>query len=301
MTKKKIAALILFVFFITTALFWLEAKYTANHFIYPDQGQYLQIDDMQIFYRQIGKGPDVMFVHGIGASQYIWKDVVEILRENFRLTLIDLPGFGRSSKIKDISYNLDSQTQYLVKIVQNLNLKSTNLVGSSMGGALALWTAKTHPELIDKVVAIGPATNPKLVPFAVYKFPQIAYLLQFFVNRLYVYLSLHKIFSNKSLITSHRIALSLKNQFNNSSSVYTFLKSVELLDDKRLPGELSQLQRPTLLLAGQKDQMVPVEYVKELQKIIPHSQLFIHPDAGHHLMEDDPQWVAHHLVEFFAR
>ena len=249
----------------------------------------------------MGHGPDIIFVHGIGASQFIWTKVAQQIKNNYRVTLIDLPGFGRSSKVRDKSYDLDAQAVRLKKIIERLGIHQVYLVGSSMGGTLSLWLAKINPELVPKLAVIGPATNPDLLPVPVYKFPQLSYVSQFLVNRLTMYINMHRVLSNQDVITNKRISYALKNQHSDSSASYTFIKATETLGDKRLPKGLVSLQQPTLLLAGKQDHMVPAKYIRELSETLPNDKLFFHETGGHHLMEDEPKWVADHLVNFFSR
>lgn len=293
---------ILILFFVTLSALWLDALFLAKNYQYPDQGEYLQADDFKIFYRRIGKGQDVLFLHGIGASQYIWNKVsLQLAEHNFSSTLVDLPGFGRSSKLRDKAYDLDSQVKRLFVFCQKLDLKQINIVGSSMGGALALWFAKTHPELVRKLAVIGPATNPELVPLPFYKWPQASYILQFFNNRLVMNLSLRVIMNNPNAIDSSRVAYSLKNQHEDSYAFYTFLKATRAIYDSRLPHDLAHVNQPVLILAGEKDSIVPPKYIYELAKTLPNSELYFHSEGGHHLMEDEPDWVAQHILHFLNR
>ncbi|MCB9025161.1 MAG: alpha/beta hydrolase [Bdellovibrionaceae bacterium] len=280
----------------------LDAIYTAHRFQYTDQGKYLEVDDFKVFYQQQGAGKDIVFIHGIGASHHIWRDVSPILaKQSFRSTLIDLPGFGRSSKIRFKSYSLDAQTERLYKILEKLELTSIFIVGSSMGGTLALYLAKSHPDLVSKIIVIGPATNPKLVPLPFYRWPQFSYLLKFFNNRILMNIVLRIILNNYSVINSSRIAYSLKNQHEDPYATYTFLKATEALDDPRMPQIFSQIQQAVIILYGKKDRMVPAKYIFELQNTLPHSQVIFHETGGHHLMEDDPAWVAKQLIKFFEK
>ncbi|MEZ4873623.1 MAG: alpha/beta fold hydrolase [Bdellovibrionales bacterium] len=80
-------------------------------------------------------------MHGLGASVYIWRFIFKPLAKYFRVTALDLPGFGRSSKpIAD--YGLDAQSDRLLTALDRLDIKTAHFVGSSMGGALSLWLAK---------------------------------------------------------------------------------------------------------------------------------------------------------------
>jgi len=80
----------------------------------------------------------------------------------------------------------------------------------------------------------------------------------------------------------------------------TFTKATELLCDRRLPGVFSDLGTRVTLLWCRCDKMVPESSIRELRRIIPGNCYFEHPWGGHHLMEDDPEWVVDRIVECFA-
>lgn len=278
----------------------LESKKQALSFNYPDHGDYLKIDNTaSAYYRQTGKGPDVLFIHGIGASQFIWRELESRLQSHYRLTVIDLPGFGRSSKNTLLKLDIESQSQYIAKIIQALDLNPVYIVGSSMGGAIGLWLATHKPDLIKKIAVISPATNPDLVPLPFFKIPQLSYFTSFFINKWSIKSSISRVLTNKQLLTEERILYSLKNFYNHPDSMYCFLLATKTLADPRLPEEFKKTQRDVLILSGLGDQVVKPKYIEELHDLVPNSQLYFHPTGGHHLMEDEPDWVAQHLLTFF--
>ncbi len=280
---------------------WIDATQTAKNYSYPTAGSYIQVANFKVFYRQIGSGPNLVLIHGIGASEAIWSEVALELSKKYRVTLIDLPGSGRSSKIREASYSLEAQTLRLKEILTSIGIRQTFLVGSSMGGAISLWLAKTNPTLVKKTSVISPATNQKLMPLPIYKIPQLSYIARFFNNKLLLQLTLRRILSDHSLITKDRIASSLKNLYNDNFAHYTFIKAMEALDDPRLPSQLNKLTQPTMILYGLNDRMIPKKYMEKLNLILPNSELIFNTFGGHHLMEDQPKWVANHLDLFFSR
>jgi pimeloyl-ACP methyl ester carboxylesterase len=91
----------------------------------------------------------ILFIHGLGCSKDSFKDVWDFSGfRNFRILCVDLLGFGDSSKPKDFSYTLKEHAEVCKKIIEKLNLKKINLVGHSMGGAVALLLIKKIPERI---------------------------------------------------------------------------------------------------------------------------------------------------------
>src|SRR5690606_15861391 len=86
--------------------------------------------------------------------------------------------------------------------------------------------------------------------------------------------------------------------FSEPGAVITFLKATEALADPRLPAELAHVTGEVALAYGTGDKLVHGKEMERLQSILPSSKLHIHP-GGHHLQEDDPEWVVSLARDFF--
>jgi pimeloyl-ACP methyl ester carboxylesterase len=76
---------------------------------------------------------------------------------------------------------------------------------------------------------------------------------------------------------------------------------MKLLRDPRLPAGLKGLKAQVLVVYGERDLMVPRKSIDRLLMQLPDAKLLLHKDGGHHIMEDEPEWTARTLEEFFAR
>jgi pimeloyl-ACP methyl ester carboxylesterase len=255
--------------------------------------------DDSVHYLQAGAGPDLVLLHGLGASLIIWRSVLPILARRFRVTAFDLPGFGQSSKDRLGDYGLDAQAKRLLVAMDELQIHQAFLVGSSMGGAIALWLSKTHPERFKAVAALAPATDPNLV------LPQLRLLrptlpfMQYAMNRHLTSLILRRVLSRRELITPELAHAYFEPYRSDRNTVRTFWRALELLRDSRLPNELANISVPILILYGKKDRMVPWRSIQHLHDVLPNATFKTHATAGHHMMEDEPEWTAEEILQFF--
>src|SRR5690606_861965 len=109
--------------------------------------QFVTIEELNIHYVQDGHGPDLLLVHGFAASTYSWYTLWPELKKSFRLTAIDLPGFGLSEKSERYPYTLDREAMVLGEFIRRLQLEPVDIVAWSMGAEISLWLAKQRPEL----------------------------------------------------------------------------------------------------------------------------------------------------------
>lgn len=110
-------------------------------------------DGVPIHYSVQGKGdPALVFIHCWACNRHFWDNQVAEFSKAYRVVTIDLPGQGESGQGRK-NYSVESYGDDVKTVVKKLNLKRVVLVGSSMGGPIALEATRRMP---DRVVAIVP-------------------------------------------------------------------------------------------------------------------------------------------------
>jgi pimeloyl-ACP methyl ester carboxylesterase len=240
-------------------------------------------------------------VHGIGASHFCWRLVFRELTKIYRVTAIDLPGFGGSDKNVALSYDLDAQTKRLARIVEALELSPAYVLGCSMGGLLGLWLQKTRPDLVKGLAVIAPAAHKKIVFMNTKPLTTVVSLLGMtFVTPYTIHMIYRRITTKKDLGTAAVINEYFRPYAKDKSALICFWKAQEALRDTRLPEELSTISQPVLIMYGSKDLMVRQRHLQEMLRYLPSAKLVEHPTGGHHLMEDDPDFVTENIKGFFG-
>ena len=257
------------------------------------------INGINMYWLEGGQGPNFILIHGIGASNYCWRLFTPFLTKYFRVYSLDLPGFGMSDPLHT-DWSLDQISQVLLDFTKTLKLKHYILCGSSMGSAIALRMAQLAPRDCAAVIAMAPATHPKLSPPLAWM-GQLHPTLKPFFGKWVIRQALRKVRSALTPITDVDIEQYQKPYALNSKKISSFFYATKVLRDPRLPQLFSSLEVPTLILYGQQDQMVPQKVIDLLKQTLPQSQLRIHPSAGHHLQEDEPQWCFEQTHQFLSQ
>jgi pimeloyl-ACP methyl ester carboxylesterase len=260
---------------------------------------YTEVDGISVHYVQVGEGPDIVLLHGIGASLFIWRFLTPFLQARFRVTAVDIPGFGKSSKDTGRDYGLDAQAEILAAALSKIGIDKAFLVGSSMGGAISLWMAKRFPERFDRLTVMSPSVDTALIPGHVKHFAVATPIFRRAMNRRVMKVFLSRVLSRRELITDAVVDAYLEPFLDEGSGIRAFWSATAVLSDKRLPHGLKDVRSRVQIIYGKRDLLVSLRSMRKLQKLLPNASLILHESGGHHIMEDEPEWVAQEIKSFF--
>lgn len=201
-----------------------------------------------LYAKTTGTGVDLVLLHGWGVSSALFADFVAQHQHQYRLTLIDLPGHGKSG---EITGGIEQWCAAIIKILPHRPI----LLGWSLGGLLAIHIANQVP--IRQLVLVG--TTPNFVQSQNWRYGIPASDFEEFVKILR-----HNV--DKGL--KHFVALQSKDKaklkmLNQSiddfpASVTALNQGLQILLNTDLRDELKQLKTPVLAILGKNDTLVPV-------------------------------------------
>jgi pimeloyl-ACP methyl ester carboxylesterase len=113
--------------------------------------RYFDWQGWRCFYQAAGEpgAPPVVLIHGHATSHFTWRHQVVALQRDFQVFAPDLLGFGRSSKPRDVAYNVEIWTAQITDFIQSVIQRPVLLVGNSLGGLIAAHIADRHPALVS--------------------------------------------------------------------------------------------------------------------------------------------------------
>jgi len=135
---------------------------------FPQGRQTLTIVDagnrnVSIAYGEIGSGPSLFLLHGIGSWSYNWRSCIGLLARSFRVICVDAKGYGFSDTPPPPEIVGHQQIE-LARIIQGLSPSPAIVAAESLGALTALAVAQAHPELIDRLIVINVPIFPKKLP-----------------------------------------------------------------------------------------------------------------------------------------
>lgn len=122
------------------------------------------VNSKQLYYRQLGNSsrPPIIFIHGLGSSSEFYSPLISALglHQTHSLHLLDLEGHGLSPTSAASELTIESYASDYAALAKQMKLKEVTVIAHSMGCFVALTLALKYPELVSKLVLIGPAPNP---------------------------------------------------------------------------------------------------------------------------------------------
>ena len=237
----------------------------------------IKIQDVNINYIQYGKGKDILLLHGWGQNIEMMKPVGDNFSDRFRITILDLPGFGESDEPKK-TWTIDDYELMLEDFIKELKIKKPIVIGHSFGGRLAIRYSARNP--IEKLVLFG---SPCI---------RIQEALPLKVRMLK---------SMKKLPGMDKIGEYMKQYIGSrdykAASPVMRQTLVEVVNED-LSHYAKEIEEPTLLIWGQNDTEAPVAEAKELEKIMIDAALIILPGT-HYAYLENLQQVVNILNNFF--
>ena len=127
---------------------------------------FITVNGTKIHVAQIGKGKPLLLLHGWPQHWYVWRNIIPLLKDDFRLIMPDLPGLGWSDMPKDKDFRKETLAKTVIALVETLHLKQVGLVGHDWGGWIGFLACLEKPEMFTKYVALGINS-----PFSLTSFP----------------------------------------------------------------------------------------------------------------------------------
>lgn len=126
----------------------------------PPLGRFVEVDGGRIHYLEQGSGPTLLLIHGLGGQmRNFTHSLLERLKGDYRLIIVDRPGSGYSTRPQGASATIRAQADTVARFMDALRLERPLVVGHSLGGAIALSLALNHPEKVGGLALLAPLTH----------------------------------------------------------------------------------------------------------------------------------------------
>jgi len=242
----------------------------------------VNINNLNINFEVYGSGKPLIILHGWGDGLFSWRSVALPLSKDFKVFLIDLPGFGDSEAPTDI-WGVEEYSNTIAKLIEELELKEVTLFGHSMGGKIAANTT-LKSKRVKKLILSGAAGMEKrniATFFKIFTFKTLKLLFTPWGN-------------NNKLLRFFVGVLGSQDYREAGKLRKTLVKVV----NQKLHRVLPKIKIPTLIVWGEKDEVLPMTLAKDFQRLILNSQIKILWGVDHFPQFRDPEGLANAIINF---
>ncbi|GBD23965.1 Putative non-heme bromoperoxidase BpoC [bacterium HR29] len=259
------------------------------------------VNGMEIAYADRGDptGRPVLFLPGLGGDGRWWRPVTDRFARPFRCLLVDPRDAGRSGRASK-PYTVADMAIDIACLADALGLELFDVVGFSMGGAIAQELAITRPERVRRLVLIATYTSGD--PRGSELFRGLAALRRRlpaaeYCRILFPWVYTHGEYRRPGFI-EEAIARAAADPLWQEPEAYE--RQVEAAIAYCSEGRLGAVRAPALLIFGDEDLMTPLRFARRLLAELPDARLAVLAGAGHGLLATRPTEVAALIEGFLA-
>jgi pimeloyl-ACP methyl ester carboxylesterase len=232
-----------------------------------------------------GRGEPLVLVHGVGANRGIWRRVIRRMAAERLVLAPDLPGFGDSPPV-GAGFRLDEAAGALADALGARVTAPFDLVGNSLGGAVALTLALKRPELVRRLVLVAPAgfsPKPRLVSAAAARLSDPLIASRRLLGRpLMSSEAARRVLLWGTVADPQRLSATDARAMLGASRGSTRIgAAVAEVLGADLASQLRGLDRPLGLIWGARDRIVPIATLRSILEIRPGAAVETIPDAAH--------------------
>jgi pimeloyl-ACP methyl ester carboxylesterase len=220
--------------------------------------------------------PTVILLHGLGGNSGNWIFTIPALAANYHVIAPDQIGFGKSDRAM-LKYRVGTYVDFLDKFMSELKIEKASLVGNSLGGWVAAWTAIKYPNRVEKLILADAAgLKPSAIDMA-----QIYSLNYSTRDELRQLIKL--VFYNQAMFASDAFieqSLTLRVAANDGYTINSLIESIKR-DEDFLNGRLGEIKKPTLIVWGKQDGLLKLTDGEQFKRDIARSELLVFDQCGH--------------------
>lgn len=227
----------------------------------------IKVNSTSIYYEVTGKGLPLVFMHAGGMESSFWNAQVSYFSKKYRVITYDLRGHGWSDNSEG-NYTVEDCVKDLYHLLNRLYIRKTYLAGLSMGGYIALNFTLCYPERVDALILAG--TNSGPVTDTVVKMREEM---------------------------ADRIKAT-----KGADLALNYLMAYEANTDRPdLTDRLSEINKPVLIIVGDRDIAAPLYISEEMHRRIANSQIAVISDCGHRCSQEQPDIYNSIVGDFLQR
>lgn len=244
------------------------------------------VNGARLWYDVQGQGEPLLLHHGFTASRVNWEPAARLLRDRYRVILMECRGTGESEHT-EAGYSLEQYAADVIGMADHLGFEKFTFAGHSMGGGIGYVLGLEHPERLERLILMAPvsADGHPLPTDEARQFlierrrrgDRTSYFAEYIAGRFRPEVETDAWFNSR---IDHILAVSEGH----------YVGSAESMAGLAVGDRLDALRTPTLMIAGAVDSLLPAN-LSDFARL-PNATLHVFSRAGHEVAVHEPQGVA---------
>lgn len=240
----------------------------------------VKINDIDMNYRLEGEGKTIVFVHGLSDSLLYWNILTSELENKYQTLSFDLRGHGQSS-LGDGDFTIDSYQNDLYELLKALNIDNGVFIGLSLGGNIILDFALNHQEMVNGLIVMSSfseQTDKLSGIFDDFDESIDKGFGEFFDTIVPYTLTEDMLEKYKDVFDE------LKIQGIKTANIEGIKKGIKAGYKFNVTDRLSEIEVPTIVMAGEEDNLTDLDIQKKISDNIKDSELIVFENTKHNLL-----------------
>jgi 4,5:9,10-diseco-3-hydroxy-5,9,17-trioxoandrosta-1(10),2-diene-4-oate hydrolase len=274
------------------------------------QDRYIDVNGIRTRYWDVGEGPPVLLVHGIGASAETWTGTLPALVPDHRVVALDVVGYGYTDKPRDAPYTFPYFADFVRRAMDALEMPEAAVVGHSLGGGIVLKLAERVPSRVTRLVVVdaaGLGTQGLSIVYPLMAIPGLGRWLTR-PDPQWTRRFLEGLVDDPDQVTEAMVELSvaLMSQPGAQAAYLATIRSLATIFGPRkdvvadIVDHLDAITAETLVIWGRQDEAIPVAHGETAVAGIPDAQLVVFDACGHMPMVEHPDTFNETVGAFLA-
>ncbi len=261
----------------------------------------IQLDDVELYYREVGAGTPLLLLHGLTLSGLMWTPQIRELSKKYRVVIPDLRGHGKSS-VPDRGYSFHNYAIDIKQLFDHLDLQKVHIIGLSLGGAIAIEFSVAFTESVISTIVIS-TMPPHFEPNDIW----VQTLTNFrkIRDEFGLNYAVENILLKEPIFGKINIGINdwmnLKNAIHKFSGNPMNDESLNQEKPEKLLDSLPMLDIPFLIMTGENDYQTFIDASDTLAEAIRNSKRVIINNSGHLCTMEKPEQVNLEILSFLEK
>jgi pimeloyl-ACP methyl ester carboxylesterase len=249
------------------------------------QEEFVTVQGSRIRYLKAGSGKkNLILIHGLGASAERWELVIPSFSKYFTVYVPDLIGFGLSDK-PNVDYTTDFFAKFITSFLDEIKIKNTIVIGSSLGGRIAVEYVSENQQNVEKLILVSPAGAMKQSTPAL-----DAYIMAALYPDAVTAKNAFSIMTGNNKEISSNTVDDFIHRMLLPNAKYAFMSTVlGLKNSPEISSKLAILDVPTMVIWGELDPVIPIKYAEYFVQKIRDCRFYQMEGCGHTPYVEDPE------------